>query len=201
MYSSALALVSSYLCPGSARRFGLVGSSGCGKTYLARERIIPEIQRQEPKTRIFIFDPEHDFHHKGNLVNSPSEFWKAGLKPGSLVRWENPRLTDYVFEALLNTGNCVLVVDEADEVFSRKNLNNVRWFLAKRGRHSGIGLLWITQTLTEVANPVRKTGIGIVCGHTIGNDVDALKSLYGIVDIPSERHFSYCLNGKHGKLC
>ncbi len=107
----------------------IVGTTGCGKTTLARQLAIVAVSKRR---RVVVFDPMRSKWPDGCLVyDDEREFSQRALR----------------------TRNALFIIDEAGETIGRCNYE--MFWLATRARHLNAQSVFITHRPTQLSNIVR----------------------------------------------
>lgn len=129
--------------------FIITGKPKYGKTFLGKKII-----RKYP--RVIIIDPNEEYN--GYVVHSFSEFvdyMKSGPERFCVVcRFEEDFAEEYLFRAVWEIGNCLLVLEEFGSYSFSEGSPLFR--LARRGRHRAISLLCISVRIPDI-DPVLRS--------------------------------------------
>lgn len=145
----------------------IIGTRGSGKTTLAKW-LIDLLRKYDVKILVYDYLKEY-----GNLKSNNVEIHYANL--------HDEKDFDKVLERILKNGNIFFVVEEADKFFNvRENLTGNKSELIHRGRHYGIGGLFITRRIANLNKDVVSQADLIFSFYQfLPNDIEYLREFIG----------------------
>jgi hypothetical protein len=122
----------------------VTGKTGYGKTYLTRKLL-------KKHRRVIILDP--NFEYTGTIVSSFYEFaeyMKSEPEKFCIVcRFEGDNDEEYLFRAVWEIGNCLLVIEEFADFVDEMEKGYPLHKLIRRGRHKAISILGVSQRVPD----------------------------------------------------
>jgi DNA helicase HerA-like ATPase len=147
--------------------YTILGQRGSGKTTLAKYLIV-NLHKQGVKVKVYDYLDEYR-----NMQNF-AEIHRADLNN-----------LDKDFDEWLKTNmkeECFLVVEEADKFFPKsvRNITGIRAEFIHRGRHYGVGGMFISRRTANLHNDVLSQSYAIISFYQfLPNDVEYLYEFMG----------------------
>jgi DNA helicase HerA-like ATPase len=159
----------------------IIGMPGSGKTTDARGLA-------EKADRVFYVDPAGDYRADSDqvtldeLVKSPEILAPHDCRVSLALESESDQdLAQEVTTALAlacAAGDFLIVLDEVGDY--KKCAEGPLGRLARKGRHSGIVSIWVSQFATDIPRTVRRAATEVRCfAQSHPDDLDALEECYG----------------------
>lgn len=176
-------------------RCGIVGASGSGKTSLLKEWTRSEAARN---ARILIYDPFGNL--PGLEVGTAAAALRAAARPRSATRITDPDLYGSLLPVVCRLGSCVLLVDEAQDVFPRNACPLARLKAIQQGRNKGVGLIWSSQRPTRCNVDLAGNSQGMIIGTLLAPADMSIAREWGITAPLPQHHFRVMLPDFQGEI-
>jgi len=88
--------------------------------------------------------------------------------PHGIVTFSNPKLAPALLRIITDKGNCVFIADEAQDIFPRHKITSEALEAIRKGRNTGLGILWSTQRPTACHTDLLGNTQTIIAGRLLG---------------------------------
>lgn len=176
-----------WLSPPACLRSAIYAASGFGKSTIA-DRIAKTYQGL-----VILLDPDPDMNStRGQLIRTWPDLLTASGRPNAFLRVSDDSMILTAFRFVFSykqyfpqMKGLLLIVDEADLVYPRKECSLEYLSVLKRGRRRGISTLLISQWPASI----NATAANLVNAHIIGSLVGEAGRKYvrarcGVQDLP-----------------
>lgn len=157
-------------------RLGVFGLPGTGKTSL----LVPLVKTSPLPTMYLEPDPVGGPGTLGARCRTRGEILDAMAQHGGVARIDEPALFPWALSAAWHIGGCLLVIDEAQEVFGKDCPANRRRILLQ-GRRRGVALVMATQWPSLLHDAAQRVctlaAIGTLTGRA---DVETCQRIYNV---------------------
>ena len=174
----------------------VLGKRGSGKTFLTKERIIPELPLP-----VFILDSLAEY--RGGVVYNSVDAWYARLSTDTrgcrrwIFRLTEDEQVDLFFKAVWYVEGCSVVIEEADLFCSPFSTTPSLDRLVRYGRHKAITMVFISRRAAEISRNVTAQSDQIITfRQTEPRDIATLNQVDSSVDYSALGQYDYAVLGE-----
>lgn len=176
----------------------ILGIRGHGKTWLSKA-----LMTMYPNENIFVHDPMNDypledFEHCIDTDQVIDKFM-SGSKRVRLVQGNPVDIPD-LLEFLKEFDDILIVIDEADQIFTRRETSEGIFWITHYGRHANQAMILIARRPPLL--PIDFTAQAVFCFNRViePNDMQYVKNRLGYIPDPLDKYNWYALE-TDGNLC
>ena len=130
------------------------------------------------EVRTLIYDPYHNL--QGIRRDTVRGIVGQLKRPAGMVTFSNPDLAPALLGLLAELGNCVFLADEAQDIFPRHKIDPRALEAIRKGRNTGLGILWSTQRPTACHTDLLGNTQALIVGRLLGMADRAYCQQWGI---------------------
>jgi len=174
----------------------VLGKRGSGKTFLTKNRIIPDLPLP-----VFILDSLSEY--RGGVVYTSVDAWYNRLNTDErgcrrwIFRLTTDEQVELLFKAVWFVEGCSIVIEEADLFCSPNWINEPLKRLVSYGRHKDITMIFISRRAVGISRHITAQSDQIITfRQTEPRDIATLNQIDSSVDYSALGQYDYAVLGE-----